>query len=428
MPKLDRTANNKALSYFVPFLWLFFITIQIKIDNQEAFVPFFRILIFITLPFALISIFRSFSATRGYAIRSWLILSCVAYLLIYPVVTILFTDLDIRNTKDAAYTVSIFIVLAFLVKRYFTNHLGEIDVQSLGWFIVTFAIIESIIAVALHLGLEMSFGYGIQFKQVIWLDGRLHGLLGTPSHLGPVVAVACLFLMTQTLNINRMLMFSFLLMILAMTGSRGSLLGFIGGLGLFLLHWTKFRRFRLKTLYMIILSVVVFAGVILYNLETAEQVLQIATRSDHNQGDKNRLVMWDLRLSEFYQYDFLSLVFGKGHRMVDQTFNINVEILTSYGIFYFVVFNIYYVLMLFYFLSRAFQDRDPSNLFILMIAIFFYLFSQGINYMHYQFVHIFQLFIVVMVTSYINRNAFMSRLQGSRSEILSSSAFDGCRS
>jgi hypothetical protein len=422
MPEQSSYIKNKISSFYIPFLWLFLITIQIKMDGQEAFLPFFRTLIFITLPFALIYFVRGFANSRGYTHRQWLIIFCVAYLLIYPVGTIFFTGFYFRNIKDAAYTISIFVILTFFIKRYFTNNTGEMNVQSLGWFIVVFAVIESIIAMAIRVGLELDFGYGVEFSQAIWLDGRLHGLLGTPSHLAPIVAVACLFLVTQSSNSNIVLVIGFLLVVLVMTGSRGALIGFIVAMGVYLLHWFQLQRLRVKTLYQVLMVMIIVAGLIVYFIESAEQALSIATRSDPSDWDKSRWVMWSSRLSEFYQYDFISLVFGMGHRMVDQTFNINVEILTSYGILYFIVFNIFYVLMLFRFFVRVLNCCDSSNLFILMMAIFCYLFAQGINYMFYQFVHFFQLFIMIMLIRYINRNAISKRSSSTRN-ILSARSY-----
>src|SRR5687767_6018994 len=91
----------------VPFVWLFCVTILIKIDNEEGFYPLFRVCVFALLPFALFHLWRSVLRMRLDGDR-WLELLCVVYIVSYPFATMLFMPLDTRNLKDAAYTLSIF--------------------------------------------------------------------------------------------------------------------------------------------------------------------------------------------------------------------------------------------------------------------------------------------------------------------------------
>lgn len=404
MLETNRCSKNKIRFFIIPFLWLFFINIQIKFDGQEAFYPFFRILIFITIPLALLYFLKSFSNIKGHTYRWWIVNFFILYLLSYPIITILFTNLDTRIIKDTLYTVSIYFILILFIKKYFTNYNGEINVQNLGWFVVVFAIIESVIAILMRFGLEVDLGNGLFFKQSIYLDGRLHGLLGTPSHLAPLVAAACLFLVTQSLNFHRMLMISFFISVLLMTGSRSGLIGFL--VAIVPILFLKILRFRIKyqTVFLIILGLLSIFSLSLYFLEPVLDFVSIATRSESTVSEKSRWVMWSMRLLEFSNYDFFTMIFGKGHRLVDQTFNLNIELLTSYGMIYFTVFNVFYGLMVASFFFKVLNFPDSSSYFIFMLGVFFYLFSQGINFMYHQFFHFNQLFIVVMLIRYIGQN------------------------
>lgn len=404
MLETNRYSKNKIRFFIIPFLWLFFISIQIKFDGQESLLPFFRILIFITIPLALLYFLKSFSNIKGHTHRWWIVNFFILYLISYPIITILFTNLDARIVKDTLYTVSIYFILILFIKKYFTNYNGEINIQNLGWFVVVFAIIESVIAILMRYGLELDLGNGVFFKQSNYLDGRLHGLLGTPSHLAPLAAVACLFLVTQSLNFHRMLMICFFICALLMTGSRSGLIGFLVAIVLFL--FLKILRYRIKyqTVFLIILGFLFIYSLGHYFSESVSDFVSIATRSESSFSEKSRWVIWSIRLLEFSDYDFFTMIFGKGHGLVDQTFNLNIELLTSYGIIYLTVFTVFYGLMIVNFFLRVLNFPDSSSYFIFMLGVFFYLFSQGINFMYYQFFHFNQLFIVVMLIRYIGQN------------------------
>jgi hypothetical protein len=378
-----------------PFVWIFLATIQIKEIGIETYLPFFKILIFAMLPIVLINVFPKYLYIINYSQRQWLILASVAYLYLYPFVSI-FILLEERILKDAAYTSSIYVILIFFVHQYFSDVQGSIDCQKLGRFIVLFAIVESILALALKFGLEIDFVNGTKFMQTHHSD-RIHGVLGTPTHLAPIVAVAYLYILSQSIKFTNLLLATFLLIVLFMTGSRSALLGVLLSTIIYIFYKIQIGRYSISAIYKILAIIMITFGFMMIFIEYTDPIIQTATRVESMTHEKSRFVMWEKRLTEFIDYDIFSQLFGKGHRKVGQTFNVNVEYLVSYGIIYFLIFNIFYMLILLKFYLKALRYRDSSDLFILLIAIFIYVFSQGINFISYEFVHFIQLFIVVIL-------------------------------
>jgi hypothetical protein len=370
---------------------------QSKIDNEEANHPFFRLVLFAALPFALLHLTRCIIRAR-FTYRRWFALACFSYLILYPFGTVAFSisENEVRHIKDALYSIALYTILFFIARRYFLGKAGLLDIQALGRFIVLFALIESAIALLMLFGL--SFGLG--FQQAVWLDGRLHGVMGTPTHLAPVVVAALLFLVTQRFNFANALKLAFLFIVLVMTGSRGGLASFFGGGCIYLV--TQKQRMHLDR-GAITLSVLIVAAIsIAFVLFPAdfEKIVQLALRSDPDEWEKSRPVMWALRINEYVQMDTLTQLFGAGHRAVGQTFNSNVEYLLNYGAIYTLVFNILYGAVVLSFFLRVRRSRSPDHAFLLMAAVSTYLFMQGSNPMFSAFIHINNFLLIIMLIAY----------------------------
>jgi hypothetical protein len=404
----------------VPFLWLFCVTILIKIDGEEGFYPLFRTSIFAALPFALFHIWRAAQRAR-FTVLQWVQLLCVAYLILYPFATMAFVPLNVRNLKDAAYTLSIYAILLFLIRRYFTHDDGRLDVPSIGRFWVLFAYVQSSLAVLLWLGLAVDLGSRLDFSQKGWLDGRLHGLLGTSSHLSPVVGIACLFVLAQRASISRTAGFGLLFGTLVMTGSRSALIGFFGAAIVLGLVWVSHLRLPVKKVYQVVVSAAVLVGIALYFFDQATAILQMALRIDPAGWQKSRTVMWGLRLSEFYDRDLLTQLLGAGHRAIGQTFNANVDFLVNYGVVYVFIFNAFYLAMVLRSLARALVRPHLDNVFMLMIAVFIYLYLQGLNPVFSAFVSAVQLAMVLLVLRQFERLAAYSSVPAAATVISSPS-------
>jgi hypothetical protein len=362
----------------VPFLWLFSATILIKIDGQEGFYPLFRVAVFAALPFALYHIWRILLAVKFTLLR-WVELLCLAYLAIYPFMTMAFGVPDPRSLKDAAYTLSVYAIIFFLIRRYFTGARGELDVASLGTFWVAFAMVHTAIALLFWSGLEVALGGRLDFSQKDWLDGRLHGLLGTPSHLAPAIAIAALFLLAQPTTALRTFALAFLFVGLLMTGSRSGLIGFFAAAAFPVLIWVPRPRVSVAKICQLLFAAVLVCAIGVYFIDQATAILQIAFRVDPAGWEKSRTVMWGARLSEFYERGAVVQLFGAGHRSQGQTFNINVEHLVNYGLVYAVAFNAFYLWMVLRSLVRALAHPTADNSFMLMTAVFAYVFLQGLN-------------------------------------------------
>lgn len=386
----------------VPFVWLFCVTILIKIDNQEGFYPLFRVCVFALLPFALFHLCRSALRMRLDGHR-WLELQCVVYIAIYPIVTMLFTPLNTRNLKDAAYTLGIFAILVFLARRYFSMREGRLDVPSVGRFWVVFASVQCAIAMLFWLGLEVDFGARLDFSQKAWLDGRLHGLVGTSSHLAPFIAIASLFLLAQPATLSRTLTLGFLFSGLVMTGSRSALIGFFVAGSVIAFVWLSRLRLPTRKIYQLLVVAVCLVGAAVYFRDYATGIVEMAVRIDPPGWQKSRSVMWERRLIEFSDRSLLTQIFGAGHRSQSQTFNTNIEFLVNYGLIYMIVFNAVYLSIVARALIRAIRHPDVSNVFTVMVAIFVYLFSQGLNPIFSAFVMAIQFAIVFVALRHFER-------------------------
>jgi hypothetical protein len=392
------TETSRSRGLALPFVWLLLTTTQIKVDNEEAIFPFFRLAIFVALPFALIYFLRSLVFKARFTMGQWRGLMILLYLVAYPFATIAFGGVEARSIKDALYVVAIHIVLFFLVKRHLTDSNGDIDIDRVGRLCIRFALFHATIALLMYLGLVIWLpGFGVEFRQMAWLDGRLHGLLGTPSHLAPVLAIACLFLVTQPQKPATTAALAFLFAVLVMTGSRGALLGLFGAGFAWMVVRAQGFRLRVRGLITVAAVAVMMAAVSSYFATQAQEFLQTAVRSDPADWEKSRPVMWALRLAEFTQADPFKQLFGAGHRTIGQTFNANVEFLVNYGLIYVIIFNACYAALLWRFTRRARVTRERRDVVLLMIAVFIYLFAQGINFILHQFVHVTHLGMVVVL-------------------------------
>ena len=399
-------APSRLPSRLVPFIWLFLATMMIKMDNEEAIHPFFSLVVFAALPFALLHLAQCAMRAR-LTIGYWLILIGFGYLILYPFATMAF-DLakgEERQIKDALYIFSISAIFFFFARRYFLCGDGRPDIPALGRFIVSFALLESVIAVLMFLGLSFSFGFGLEFKQAEWLDNRLHGIMGTPSHLAPVVVVAILFLATRRLDTATALKLAFLFVVLVMTGSRGALAGLFGAVCIYLLTHVRHVRLRLDAILPIVLGATLVSSVVTFFPTHTEEILQMALRSDPDDWEKSRPVMWVLRIAEFVQADPLTQLFGAGHQAVGQTFNVNIEYLLNYGTIYTFVFNILYGAVVLRFFLRAVHSGDADHAFLLILAVSTYLFMQGLNPTFYAFIHVCQFSLIIMLIAYFERSA-----------------------
>ena len=381
----------------VPFIWLFLATVQSKIDNEEANHPFFRLVLYAVLPFALLHLIRCIMRARLTCGR-WFELACFSYLILYPFGTIAFSiaENEMRHIKDALYNLALSTIYFFIARRYFIGKAGLLDIQALGHFIVLFALLESAIALLMLFGLS----FGLDFQQAVWLDGRLHGVMGTPTHLAPVVVAALLFLVTQHLNSANVLKLVFLFIVLVMTGSRGGLASFFGGVCIYLVTQEQRLHLRRGTIILFILGVMVIGIAFAFFSTNFEKIVQLAVRSDPDEWEKSRPVMWALRITEYVQMDSLTQLFGAGHRAVGQTFNSNIEYLLNYGAIYTLIFNILYGAVALSFFLRARRSRSPDHAFLLMVAVSTYLFMQGSNPMFSAFIHISNFLLIIMLIAY----------------------------
>ncbi len=408
------TVLNRGLSRLLLLIWFFLATMQSKIDNEEASHPFFRLALFVALPFALLYFAKCVMQTRLTTGR-WLALTCFSYLVLYPFGTIAFggSGEDIRHIKDSLYSLSLYTVFFFFARQYFPRNDGQLDIQALGRFLVSFALLQSAIAVMMLSGLS----FGLDFKQASWLDGRLHGLMGTPSHLAPLVSVAAVFLLTQRLTPTNALKLASLFIVLVMTGSRGALVGFFGAVLIYLVTQSPYSRLRASASVSMVLGLALVGSVFALFPTDFEKIVEIAIRSDTDDWEKSRPVMWTLRIAEYVQMDLSTQLFGAGHRTVGQTFNSNIDYLVNYGAIYTLVFNILYGAMVLRFLLRSARSRSPDHAFLLMVAVSTYLFMQGIAPMFYAFVHISNFLLIILLISYFERFNLYNAIETSRAHL-----------
>lgn len=406
--------NRRRLWRALVFVWLFLTTILVKVEGREGVFPFHRYGILLALPVVMLWSFSSIQRAR-LSVAQWLLLLVVAYLIAYPFLTMLFAALNARDLKDAAYTVSIYAVLLFFLKRYFTTTSGTLDVPTVGWFCVAFALLEAVLALALRTGAELRPGFGPSFIQQPWLDGRLHGLMGSPSHLAPVLAVAGLFLLTRRPTVASTGALALLIISLVMTGSRSALLGFCVAAALFAAIRAPGLRISARRLAQSALVLVILASVFYSFADRAIDVMEMAVRVDPPNWERSRFVIWTVKLSQFAQSGIVTQMFGDGYRAEASTFNLNVEFLINHGIVYFVVFNGLYLLVLVGLTLQAAATRDVDTSFLVTVAAFTYVFSQGLNFILHEFLTFVHLAVALVMVGYFE---YLSPVGGTATRVL----------
>ena len=275
-----------------------------------------------------------------------------------------------------------------------------IDVPAIGWLCLLFALVEAAFALALRAGRSSTSRIGITSIQQPWLDGRLHGLMGTPTHLAPVLAIAGLFLLTRRPTAMSTAVAAVLFVCLVMTGSRSGLLGFCAASALFAVIRAPGMRISSRRLAQGFV-VIAFLVVVLYSFaDRAMDVIQMALRVDPPNWEQNRFVIWTAKLSEFAQHRAMAQMFGAGYRAEAATFNLNVEILMNHGFVYLAVFNALYLVMIACLTKQAVTARDVDVAFLVTVAVFIYVFSQGLNFIMHEFVTFVHVAMVVVFNGY----------------------------
>ena len=297
-------------------LILFLISIHIKIDNVLTVYPF-RLLIPALAVISLIVFIKKTFIEHAYFIKEKYLALILFYLLIYPSVqSIVYGQLG-RPLKDGIYmatqwSISIVMILFFittikgLAKLYFYSSIFAISTLPLKF------LIEKFIENQLPLGI----GFGSSY------DGRIHGLMGTPTHLAHLLlfsALLSVYLFSKNISLLYHIFIFFLTLLCS--ARMNIILLFLFFILRFFIFRDDARNLLIVNKKILIFITLVTFGFISYLIFDPSLLLSSLRMSDSAIYERNTLIQSAeiSRLSRFQMgfeaissFDLLTFLFGVG--------------------------------------------------------------------------------------------------------------------
>ena len=325
--------------YFIFALLLFFISIHIKVDNIITLYPF-RFLVPTLAVLSLIVFVKKTFFEKSISIKKNYLFFILLYLLIYPSIqSIAYGQLG-RPLKDCIYlstqwSISIVITLFFITT---IKGISKLYLYSSIFAILT---LPSIYFLEKFLANQVPFGIDLTSS----FDGRIYGLMGTPTHLAHLLLFSSL-LSIYIFSKNTSLFYQILLFVLTfLCSSRMNLII----LSIFFILRFIFYRNNLKNLFIVnknVLKVLSFFAVvtIIYLIFDPSLILRALRTSDAVLYERNtliqsaeisRLASFKMGFDAISSFDFLTFLFGVGaggERL--STFNAFLHVTYYFGFIY----------------------------------------------------------------------------------------------
>jgi hypothetical protein len=408
--------DKSTLKLFI----LFASAIQVKVSDEPA-QYFFQYLSFFTLLFFSIIFFvKKYKEFIFYFENKKILslMSCVAIIFLWPSLVEFVVMGYGREVKDMIYSITIYSISVYVILSGFIKPNYYIDVPKLFKLIVIFTLLNLIIAFAMIKGFQLDlFGEDYEFVQnYLNFDYRLYGLLGTPTHYAPFIAISLIYILVygddlkqsfdKTLRFKMSVLISpliyYLIMILLVyglikTGSRSSIYAFIGALIIYFIYILFCQRSLRTYLASFLILFVLSLGFLLYQFNLYEsESLRFAFRTDENYH-ASRFNIWLARIIDISNMNLFPFLIGSTYKLESYpTFNQPLGILFSYGLIYLTFFYSIFFAILLNLFYKAFLLKSKYFLFMLMIGVFYFLFGQGISFFLASHFHIVMFILTIL--------------------------------
>jgi len=407
--------NYSIIKFIFLFLVLLFLSVQYKVDNQEAIRPLYTYgLIFIALiSISLIINYKLFFQR----IRDLYLNPGVGafYLLLGYMLFVSILSAE-RQFKDALYLVFWMSLIPLSLMVFLNIKSYRTYLRIFSRLIILFSIFASLIAfLLLFRVLEYNFGDYI-LVQNYWTAFRAHGFMGQPTALGGLVGGALITLSYLKVdNKSNMLIAGqlFFMITVVASGSRSAIVALLFS---YIFFYMKFKFFiPRKTILRFVIVIVIVFFVALYFV-FFEVNLRSLNRAGFDASDEqSRVFIWSRVLELYMEFNDLKLLmFGAGPGALAETyraaFNSVLHILYDYGIVgvIFYLFSILYSIYIGTF--RYAKTNDPIYKLGLMLLLYGFVFNLFISSFLSPFFsfHVLYLIIGMMIV-----NIPMSKLSNS---------------
>lgn len=362
----------------------FLVSFKYKQNNVPSIRPFYNLgLIIIGFLFAFNYIKSFYKETIILSLIRQPQFICLFFILFYFFISSLFGQG--REFKDFLYF-SYWLLIFPLLLSYYINTKFNADelLFLLSKAILLFAILASIIAILVFLGI-VEFEYGsIILKQNNWTANRIHGFMGEPTAFGGLIGlsiIALSYLKNYRNSYYDWMIYSFLFISLFWSGSRNAIFS------LFLVFFTGLvvgNKANLTKMLKVILLIAAFVVVaLIFNIEWVIQAINrytFALKNDlGSEIDSSRLYIWLTSLSMYSHGGWFELIFGSGAGAIREdyraAFNASIEILYDYGMVGFFLYQILFIGSIYMGVIRYIMTKNHIYKYGVMFLVYGYSFS-----------------------------------------------------
>ncbi len=368
------------------FVTLLFLSVQYKVDNQEAIRPLYTLGLVFAALVSIASLFRlksSMGRIRDFYFNPGL---CLLYLFLGYL--FLMSSLSgLRQFKDALYLLFWLTFIPSSLLLFFKQRSYEIYLVGVSKIIVWFAVFASTIAILVFMRwLELNFGE-YSLVQNYWTAFRAHGFMGQPTALGGLIGIALIFL-TYLKPYNRhktlIAVQLFLLVVLLISGSRSAIVSLLLCYTPFYFGSkisTNYGSLVRNLIFPLVLFVFIFITV-LFGIDT--DVGSLNRRLNDFGSENSRLYIWANVAQMFFDKNSIASVFlGSGSGALVATyqaaFNSALQILYDYGVIGASLYLLSFGYSLYIGVLHYTKSRNPIYKLGLMLVIYGFVFNLFIS-------------------------------------------------
>ncbi len=302
-------------------------------------------------------------------------------------------DVIINPQARNAFILNIILIHIFPLVFIYISNSKKIDVaiDVFAKTLCSFAILQAVIAWYFIEGGSFAL-LGIEYKHVMIWGGRLHGVIGEPTHFGllqgiGIISLFYLYRRKQSLqlttfrsNVFFVIVSVFFIVSVLFSGSRNALVSSILSLLVYCVFDRNARKVTVKYLSIVIIPIIFVLAYAYYkNLLVSLDKIRLILRFDDATSENVRMAAISRNLQYINEFDFSRILFGNGYAdSLNSTtsFNQYVDILRDYGVIWTVVgilllFVVFYTYVL-EIRSGWFVGTYPIALLIYSLSVFMF--------------------------------------------------------
>lgn len=412
-----KTRQNLSVIYIL--IVLFCLTLSQKIPNIAQNWP----LLYVGIFFIFIGVCYIFF--RIVARNKITIYGVQASFLYFILVFIISLDVIINPQARNAFILNLILIHIFpiILFNIFKHESINFMIYKTAKIFCSFAFLQAIIAWLFLAGWSFSL-FGVEYNHVLVWGGRLHGVMGEPTHFGLLLGVGLVsllylyrsrwFLHSISFRVNVFYIFLSLFFIISIvsSGTRNALVSTILSLVIYSIFDRIIRKILLRYLLVVItplvlLLLLIFSDVMITYLD----ILAKSLRFGDSTSESTRLLAIYRNLTFISEFDFWGLLFGIGYSNslnVTTSFNQYIDILRNFG-FIWLFISLLLIFMVFY--TYVVKIRGgwstgiyPFSLLVYSLSVFMFYSPMNTVFHIVAFVFVWSVFLSFLVNKKIILN------------------------